>query len=323
MRELRLQSDPLVSVVIPTFDRARYLGCAIEAARAQTYANLEIIVQDNASPCDPAPMLAEIADPRIRLYRNDRTIGQTANFLAGIAKASGKYLAILGDDDVWLPDFVATLVAPMEADPGIVVAFCDHLIIDAEGRVDPAQTEQITRRFARHRLRAGAHAPFVDIALLYRAICIVSGAVIRLDAIDWSRVPADLPLSCDIYIAYLLAAAGQRCWYTPRRLIQYRYHRAQISNVERSRLAEARRSLNFWLTFLRDDRLSHRPYFKLMCAHKAVLIMLDRLRRGDWRGFPRDLAAFFRLGLFDPRIVLYHLFYFIRFQAMGMRRLVP
>ena len=155
------------------------------------------------------------------------------------------------------------------------------------------------------------------------SICIVSGAVIRRDAIDWSRVPPELPLSADLYIAYLLAAAGGRCWYTPERLMQYRYHPSQITLIDRSRLAEARRGFNFWLTFLRDDRLGHHAYYKLMCAQKAALIVLDRIVRRDWRGLPRDLAAFFRLGLIDPRIPLYHLFYFIRFQAMGMRRLVP
>ena len=323
MCDERLHSGPLVSVVIPTFDRPRYLRDAVRAALAQSYPNLEIIVQDNASAHDPAALLAEYGDPRIRIYRNDRTVGQTANFLVGIARARGTYVAILGDDDLWLPDFVATLVAPMEADAGIAVAFCDHLIIDADGRVDPARTEQVTRRFARHRLRPGAHARFDDIALLYRSICIVSGAVIRRDAIDWSRVPEELPLSADLYIAYLLAAAGGRCWYTPERLMQYRYHPTQITLIDRSRLAEARRGLNFWLTFLRDDRLGHHAYYKLMCAQKAALIVLDRIARRDWRGLPRDLAAFFRLGLLDPRVLFYHLFYFVRFQAMGMRRLVP
>ncbi|HEX9489501.1 MAG TPA: glycosyltransferase [Stellaceae bacterium] len=314
---------PLVSVVIPTYDRPAYLRLVVASVLGQTYPHLEIIVQDNASQQDPAVILAEFNDPRLRLARNARTIGQTANFLAGIARATGKYIALLGDDDVWQPDFIATLVAPMEADPQIVVAFCDHDIIDSDGRLDAEKTEEVTRRFGRHAIGDGAHRPFADIALLYRAICVVSGALIRADGIDWSLVPCELPYWSDIFIAYLLAASGGRCWYTSRRLMQYRYHPTQVMRHHGARPTYAQWMLELWLTVLRDARLEHRSYYRMVCTRWAIIIVLDRLMRRDWKGALGKVGKFFAMGIFDPRVLIYHLLYTARFRALGIKRLVP
>jgi glycosyltransferase involved in cell wall biosynthesis len=316
-------AQPLVSVVVPTFNRPDYLRLAVESVVTQTYKNLEIIVQDNGSPQDPATALASIQDPRLSIYRNDRNIGQTPNILAGVARASGKYLAILGDDDLWDPSFVARLVDPLEGDSEVVVAFCDHHIMDSQGRVDEAATDKVTRRFGRHALREGCHRPFDDIALLYRAICVVSGSLIRKSAIDWSHIPKDLPSSADIYIAYLLAVTGGKCWYMPQRLVKYRYHAGQAMQAKQSRLSYATWMLEFWLVFLRDVRLQHRDYFKMVCARWATLILLDRLMRRDWSGARSEFLRFFSIGLIDPRVLVSYFSYLIRFHIAGVRRLMP
>jgi glycosyltransferase involved in cell wall biosynthesis len=317
----------LVSVVIPTFDRTAYLRIALASAVAQTYGNLEIIVCDNASPEDPSTIVAEFNDPRIHLHRNVCNIGQTPNILKGVAMATGKYVAILGDDDVWRSDFIDRLIASMEADPEIIVSFCDHDIIDAGGNVNAATSEQVTRRFGRHLLRDGVYRSFDEIALVYRSICIVSGSLIRREAIDWSRIPKDMPVSVDLYIAYLLATAGGSCAFTSTRLMQYRYHslsrRNSFTNVQRSWRANLWCTLELWMTFLHDDRLKTRSYVKMICTRKAVLILIERLRRRDWRGIGADVAQFSRWGLLDPRAIYYYLFYLQRFWWQRTGRLIP
>jgi glycosyltransferase involved in cell wall biosynthesis len=320
--------EPLVSVVIPTYNRTAYLRIALRSAVAQTYRNLEIIICDNASPEDPAAIVAEFNDPRIRLHRNATNLGPTRNTLLGVAMATGEYVAILGDDDIWQPDFIATLLAPLEADHGIVVAFCNHDIIDAQGALSPAMTDQVTRRFGRHLLRHGVYRSFDDIALMYRAICVVSGSIIRRNAIDWSRIPADLPISVDLYIAYLLATAGGSCAFISAHMMQYRYHSllnpSTFTNIHRSWRDDLRWTLELWLTFLRDDRVKCHDYIKMICARKAAFILAGRLRRRDLRGLGAEIAQFFRQGLLDPRAIYYHLRYAFRFQRLGMgRRLIP
>ncbi|HEX9490314.1 MAG TPA: glycosyltransferase [Stellaceae bacterium] len=319
--------DSLVSVVIPTFDRPGYLRIALASAVAQSYRNLEIIICDNASPADPSGILAEFGDPRIRLHRNASNLGPTPNTLLGVAMATGKYVAILGDDDVWRTDFIAALIAPMEADPRVIVAFCNHDIIDAKGELSVAATDQVTRRFGRHLLRTGIYRSFDDIALVYRAICVVSGSLIRKDAVDWSRIPEDLPISVDLYIAYILATAGGSCAFISTHLMQYRYHSLQsansFTNFHRSWRADLRWTLDLWMTFLRDDRLKCRSYVKMVCARKAVVILVNRLQRRDLRGLGAEVAEFFRSGLLDPRAIYYHLVYFLRFRRLRMGRLLP
>src|SRR5581483_777113 len=99
-----------------------------------------------------------------------------------------------------------------------------------------------------------------------------------------------------IYIAYLLATAGGSCAYIPDRLMQSRYHslvRANaFINVQRSWRADLRCSLELWMTFLRDERVKCQSYVKMMCVRKAVLIVLDRLQRRDWRGVGAEIAQF-------------------------------
>lgn len=320
-------SGPLISVVIPTFNRPAYLRLALASVVAQSYARLEIIVSDNASPEDPAGIIAEFNDPRIRLHRNARNLGITGNVLAGVARATGKYLAILGDDDVWRADFLATLLAPLEADPEIVVAFCDHDIIDADGTVNAARTEEVSRRFGRHLLRDGVYRPFDEIALVYRAICVVSGSLIRRDAVPWSRIPADLAVSIDLYIAHLLAMTDGACAFVSRRLMQYRYHSLQsagaFTNVHTSWRADLGSTLELWTAFLRGAHATSRAYIKMICTRKAVLILVERLRRREWRALAADLSQFFRSGLLDPRAIYYHLYYFQRFQRERTGRLIP
>jgi glycosyltransferase involved in cell wall biosynthesis len=314
---------PLVSVVLPTYNRPSYLKLALPSALAQTYANLEVVVQDNASSEDPTPLISAFGDPRVQLYRAPGSLSQTENFLAGIARASGRYIAILADDDLWRPNFIATLVTAMELYPDVVVAFCDHDIIDAEGRCDAVRTHKIARWFARHRLRRGVHRPFDDIALVYRSICIASCALIRRDAIDWDSIPKDIPLHLDMYIAYLLAVSGRSCWYAAERLAQVRHHATQIGATSHTNPEVMGWDLAFWKACLEDRRIGHRAYYKVWCARTGIETILDRLRRRDWTGLRRKLAVLFQMRLVDPRIALYLLVYLVRFGLAGMGRRLP
>jgi glycosyltransferase involved in cell wall biosynthesis len=307
---------PLVSIVIPTYDRPEYLRQALASAVAQSYTNLEIIVHDNASPRDPAPVVAGFADPRIALYRNPRNLGVTGNFVAALAKASGKYVAILGDDDLWDGEFVASLVRGLEAHPEAVVAFCDHEVIDEHGQVDPAISDKTTRRFGRHLLSEGVYRPFDEIALVRRSICIVSAAMMRRDAADWWDLPPELYMGDDLYLAYMAVLTGGAAWYCPQRLAQYRYHRQSLTSTLTdidTRIGNARAALFYWSRFLRDGKLAgNKPYFEMKCGLNALLIVASLVRRGDRKAAWCEFRSFLRQGLIRPRIFFYHAVYALR-----------
>ena len=305
--------QPLVSVVIPTFNRQDYLRIALASALAQSLRDFEIVVQDNASAGDPEALVESFADPRVRYFRNPTTVSQTQNVISACAKARGKYIAVLCDDDVWHVDFLRQMLAPLEANDDVVLAFCDHDIIDGDGRRDDRLTERVTRSFHRHRLQPGIHRPFDEIATVYRSICTLSAAVLRRDAIDWRAVPPDMPLGLDLYLAYLAARTGKACHYLPTRLAQMRYHPGSLtSGLKRSqrRLANARNALLCWRAFFQDGALRrNRRYFELKAGLNALVIVTALLRCGDWRGSFRELRRFWAEGLIRPRILLYHLAY--------------
>jgi glycosyltransferase involved in cell wall biosynthesis len=128
--------QPLVSIVIPAHNAARYLGETLASASAQRYKELEIIVVDDGSTDDTAEVTLRHArrDPRVRLIRQANTgVGAARN--TGIAVARGKYIAPLDADDLWDPEKIPAQVAEMEWQgerAGFV--YCWSRTIDEAGR---------------------------------------------------------------------------------------------------------------------------------------------------------------------------------------------
>lgn len=307
---------PLVSVILPTYGRPDYLRLALASAVGQSYRHLEIIVQDNASPVDPRPVVESFGDPRIVYFRNRENIGITGNVVTACAKAHGRYVAILGDDDLWQPDFIATLVPPLERDRSLAVAFCDHDIIGADGIVDERATERVSRRWGRHLLRRGCYRPFGEIALIRRSICIFSGALLRRDDIDWRAIPLDTGYGLDMYVVYLAARTGKGCYYVPERLAQYRYHSGSTANSlhhAQRRIANARDSLRYWSALRQDDALRrHWRYFEMRREFNALVIVAALLRCGERGKAWQQLRTFWSEGLVRPAILLQYPLYALR-----------
>ncbi len=96
--------NPLVSLVMPTYNHARYLGCALQSVLDQTYTNWEAIVIDNHSTDNTDEVMASFADPRITYLKihNNGVIAASRN--AGIRVAKGEWVAFLDSDDWWTKD---------------------------------------------------------------------------------------------------------------------------------------------------------------------------------------------------------------------------
>jgi glycosyltransferase involved in cell wall biosynthesis len=121
------QSDPLVSVIVPAFNAAQYLGAALDSLRAQTVRNLEIIVIDDGSSDATAAIARQHAaeDPRVRVLSNERPSGRPASARnAGLRVARGKYIALLDADDTCISTRLESEVRAMEL-TGSRFAFAD------------------------------------------------------------------------------------------------------------------------------------------------------------------------------------------------------
>lgn len=108
---------PLVSVVVPTYDRRRVLQRAVESVLTQTHADLECIVVDDGSTDGTREYLRSVSDSRLRVIRRDRPFGISSARNAGVAVASGDYVVFLDDDDRLFEDAVATLVETIRGRP--------------------------------------------------------------------------------------------------------------------------------------------------------------------------------------------------------------
>ena len=94
---------PLVSVVMPVFNTAVYVGEAIESILAQTYLNFEFIIIDDASSDNSIQVINTYQDQRIRLIVNKSNQGISLTRNRGMAEANGKYIAVFDSDDISLP----------------------------------------------------------------------------------------------------------------------------------------------------------------------------------------------------------------------------
>lgn len=112
-----------VSVVIPTYNSARYLPEALESALTQTYQDMEVIVVDDGSTDNTAECIESFLD-RITFIRQPNSGPSVARNRA-IFAAKGKYIAFLDADDLWAPDKLALQVAHMESCPNVLMTFTD------------------------------------------------------------------------------------------------------------------------------------------------------------------------------------------------------
>jgi glycosyltransferase involved in cell wall biosynthesis len=128
-------SYPLISIVLPTYNGARYLRDAIESCLHQTYPNWELILVDDASTDDTPSIIAEYVarDGRITTLRNPVNRKLPGSLNAGFARARGELLTWTSDDNCYQPEALSAMAAFLEANPGVDVVYTDFTAIDEEG----------------------------------------------------------------------------------------------------------------------------------------------------------------------------------------------
>ena len=98
-----MSSEPLVSTVIPTYNRPSLVARAVRTALSQTHPNMEVIVVVDGPDDSTSKALEAIADPRIQIITLPQRQGGSAARNAGVQAAKGEWIAFLDDDDEWLP----------------------------------------------------------------------------------------------------------------------------------------------------------------------------------------------------------------------------
>lgn len=218
--------SPTVSVVMANYRCAAYLPAAIRSLKAQTLADWELIVVDDASPDDSVAVARKAAegDPRIRVLVQPQNRGPAAARNRGLDEARGEWVAIFDSDDLMSPDRLERLVAAGRETGAAIVA--DNLLMFSDAGAQP---------FLKGRLAETAQwvdlAAFIDTNTLFSRTPDLGylKPLMRRDLIGADRYDEGLRIGEDYDLfARLLARAG-RFWLMPTPLYQYRRHASSIS----------------------------------------------------------------------------------------------
>ena len=216
--------EPLVSICVPTRNRATYLRDSLATIRAQDYERLEILISDNASDDETADICAKAAaeDPRIRYVRQSRVLGLYENHNFCIDESRGELLCFFHDDDDRRADIVRRYVDFLVVHTDVGVVSSDWDLIDDGGKWIGA------REFG---------APSVTPGLDYiertfragRSSIGCPGAMIRRSALGDVRFDEQGPIGFGDFVVWFRIAERHAVGHIRERLWKYRIHRKSLS----------------------------------------------------------------------------------------------
>lgn len=138
--DLKSNQCPMISVILPTYNRQALIGKAIDSVLSQSYARFELIVVDDGST-DATPSILNTYGTRIRMIRQEnRGVSNARN--TGIQCASGEYIALLDSDDYWLPGKLERQIAFFKNHPDALICQTDEIWIRNGKRVNPKKRHE-------------------------------------------------------------------------------------------------------------------------------------------------------------------------------------
>lgn len=147
-RSFMTHEKPLVSVLMSTYNRKRFLPAAIESIKAQSYPNWELVlVNDGGEKVDEVVQRA--ADGRIRLVNLECNRGKGHAINRAFRESRGGFIAYLDDDDIWYPDHLERLLLPLCTIPGIQMAYSDAYDVWLTERYDHV-FQEVDRKLRYH-----------------------------------------------------------------------------------------------------------------------------------------------------------------------------
>ena len=140
--------NELVSIIMPSYNTAKFIGETISSVLAQTYTNWELIIVDDCSTDNTDEVVAGYDDPRIRYLKNEKNSGAAVSRNYALREATGKWIAFLDSDDLWYPEKLEKQIAFMEEN-GYDFTYTDYEIVMPNGEKLPyifTAPKKVTRR---------------------------------------------------------------------------------------------------------------------------------------------------------------------------------
>ena len=217
-----MTKKPLVSIITPSFNQAKFLRETIDSVLSQDFPNLEYIIIDGGSSDGSLEIIQEYEN-RLSYWESTPDKGQTDAINKGFARAKGKYLAWLNSDDVYLPGAVSEAVGYLEEHPGVGMVYSDCTFIDAQGKnigqFPAAQTDHA--RLRRGYVHIPQQASFFRADLWHKVGPLDPSFYFAMDYDLWVRLAKQSPLvylpghtwaSFRLHGDAKTIAADDRCW---------------------------------------------------------------------------------------------------------------
>jgi hypothetical protein len=203
---------PTVSVLIPNYNRARMLQDAIRSVLAQTYQDFEILVVDDGSTEDIPAALAPFGD-RVRYARKENG-GCASAKNHGLGLVTGEYLAVVDNDDLWLPAKLERQVEVLKHQPNVGVVSCQVFVMDDDARVLARPPQGSLRQ-----------QPLVSLSELAEQNVIVGGSSSEMVRTAALRAEGGFNTAIDFvddWDCWLRLARRWQIWMVPEPLSYYR-----------------------------------------------------------------------------------------------------
>ncbi len=220
---------PRVSVVIPTYNCARFLGRTIDSALRQTYRDFEIIVVDDGSTDGTQALVAGYGEALHYVYQPNQ--GASAARNAALSRASGEFVAYLDADDLWSPDKLSRQVEYLDAHPSCGFVHTEVSVIDEQDKV-------LHTRFNQETNRPVPQGFCVRDVLLRSHIQTLTVVERRTAFENAGTFDLRLPVAQD-YLHWIgVVLHGYEVGYLPEPLGQYRWRAGSLMSSQRRLLAD-------------------------------------------------------------------------------------
>jgi glycosyltransferase involved in cell wall biosynthesis len=298
-----MAETPAFSVVIAAYNAARTLPSTVRSVLAQTRPDFEIIVVDDGSTDGTDEALRGIPDDRIA-YVRQANLGPAAARNAGIERAQGEYVCLLDSDDLWLPAYLETMGAALDADAGAGLAYTDAWRLNDV-------TRRVHRRTTMGAYRPPRRPPVLREALLSALLernFVYSSAAVRRRVLDEVGGFKTFKRSEDYELWLRIAASGARFVNAGKVLSVYRDRPGSRMHDREAMLCGCAEILEHVLaTYGLTEELQSVAESRLRDLRQklAVLTDADVAASETSPGAPRRLLHDLRLYRFRaPRVVL-------------------
>jgi glycosyltransferase involved in cell wall biosynthesis len=220
-----LSSHPLVSIIIPTYNHAHFLGAAIQSALAQDYPHLEVIVVDDGSTDNTREVVGPFLEhPQVRyIYQENHGLSAARN--RGIAESRGEYLNFLDADDYLHPAKIARQAQLLDSEPWLAFVYCDVIQVDENG-------EEIDNNYSIGLSRRKLDGDIFD-SLMLGGYFPVHAVLIRRSVLDQVGLFDETLKSLeDLHLWLRVSAEGFRARYIDEKLVYYRRYGGSMSQDE-------------------------------------------------------------------------------------------